>query len=548
MFTKLLLGLLIVSNSVPLTMDHNRKEYRQYNKVNEVSADSANIETTNVDYDLRYIFGGEEGYQDFDISTLLPDETDRYTNSKFLCAKPVGDNLYLYFYQKMNTGDYDLIDSTFTISFSNEKDPDSGLYVENYKTYNARFINRYGYRDSFFKVAIDDVVDLSQDFRCNILNYQSTFNLEYVSYNYETPVYWVNHEFTFTANDNQDYMLDYFGSDYVTITDGAVNLLLTRANIQYQPSFDFAPSGLKYSDWLEDFYYFFSTDRDLGDLEEIQYDYTLTSYTEVHDNGRKQWSDIGYDYTTFIGILNDIGGYDENGNVLTDKITWLEEDSEWDQLLMNYKIVKGGITNQVSRPYFWFWNHDNNYCLENIQNCLDTTNLVGDENKGFLGFVNSVQNERVNKNKDKFQWAFRVGSFVRSCEAKLISDDWSWAAGETIRSFTYCHEVKNAMIVRLRFKVGMNEYEMNVLDIPKDTTGVFIQDVPYRTLADDVVDFVVNFFNNASDGLDKLMQIILIVLLAIVFLMLLKMLLSILNFAGSVLPSKKRKRKGVEKK
>ncbi|MFA6829419.1 MAG: hypothetical protein WCR67_01750 [Bacilli bacterium] len=37
--------------------------------------------------------------------------------------------------------------------------------------------------------------------------------------------------------------------------------------------------------------------------------------------------------------------------------------------------------------------------LENIQNCLDTSNLSGDENKGFKDFVDDVQKSRTSSNK-----------------------------------------------------------------------------------------------------------------------------------------------------
>ncbi len=549
MLSKLLLGLLLVSNSVPLTIDidYNQKEYRQYNKANEASSvdTTLNIETTNVDYDLRYIFGGKD-YKNFDLNTLLPDEDkDRYSTSKFLCAKPVGNNLYLYFYQRINQGRYELVDSTFTISFSKEKDSETGLYVENYKIYNARFINRYGYHDSFYKVAIDNVVNLKEDFRCNILNYQLTFSLGVNQNSYKTDVYDAEHEAIFSANDNQDYMLDYFRSDYVTITDGDVKLLLTRADIKYIPPVNLGTYGLTNSDWMEDFYYFFSTDRNLVNLEEVQYDYTLTSYTELHDNGRYTSKDyLNCTYTTFVGTMNDISGYNStSGKPITDKPMWLEEDSLADELRINNRIVKGKHINEVSRPYFFFWNKDNAYHLENIQNCLDTSNLVGDEDKGFLDFIQAVQAERVDNYKDKFQWAFRVGSFIRSVECKFINDDWSWLLGQTARSYTYCHEVKNALIVRLRFKVGMKEYEMNALDVPKDTSSAYIQDVPYTTLGDDVIDFIFDFLESFTNGFDILLQILIIIFLAIVLLILLRLILGIFEFLSEFLSSKKRKKR-----
>lgn len=468
-------------NNDTLIVNNEKVNLRQKAIKKENNITGANIETTNVDYDLRYLFGGEKNYLNYNIWDLLPTTNDsQNTSFRFLCAKPVGTNLYLYVYHNNNKNS-EIVSANFKISKSKTQNKETGEFEENFSRYNARFINSYGYKQRFMKFAIDNIISTTEDVRCYIDDCFITYN------GYSTCMFDIHDEFAFNSSETSDFMYEYFKDDYVKITDGEVSMLLTRIDnksILRDGSDGYNYVGTtknNYSDWAEDFYYFFTTNHEIDDLIEIKYDYELISYRHKEDYGAVGVN-FGYSWYTYLGLQ-------ENANII-------EESIEFN---VNNKITKGTTSNEYTRPYFLWWNKEYTYQLENIQNCLDTSNLNTDENKGFKEFIEEVQNNRIENNKNKYQWAFRIGTFERSSEAYLYKYDvFSWNSllnKRNLVSYSYCHEVKQTIITWLKFRTNDIDFEFNVLDIPKDTSSVHIQNVPYEVLGDILIENGISFYD-----------------------------------------------------
>lgn len=479
----------IQKNNDIILVNNEKVNLRQkaIKKANSNTIDGANIEATNVDYDLRYLFGGEKNYLKYNIWDLKPTSLDsKDTSFKFICAKPVGTNLYLYVYHNDNRNG-DILSATFNISKSKVQNKDTGEFEESFTRYNARFINSYGYKERFMKFAIDNIISTTEDVRCFIDDCFITYQDTSTTKNYYSNVYDVNDEFAFNVGSGSDFMYQYFKDDYVKITDGEVAMLLTQIDDGFH-MIDMTSD----KSYAEDFYYFFSTDRKIDELLEIQYDYTLISYEHFEPKATRMIStQTGTDcyFSTYLGLHKD-------ANVTNEKIEYKA----------NNRISKGTSSAEYTRPYFLWWNKEYTYQLENIQDCLDTSNLTGNENKGFKEFIENTQNNRVSNNKSKYQWTFRVDSLIRDCEIvnTRFIDWWDYFLGPWVDTKSYCHEVKQTMITWLKFRTHNHEFEFNVLDVPKDTTSIHIQNVPYETLGDVIVNKTLsgwNWFKNAFNNI-----------------------------------------------
>lgn len=470
-----------------VVVDHQTVPLRQKADIKRANSENtANIETTNVDYDLRYLFGGEKGYLSFDIWSLAPKSTNsKDTSFKFLCAKPVGKNLYLYVYT-VNNQNSDIQYANFTISKSKTQNTETGEFEENYFSYNARFINSYGYKQRFIKFCIDDIINLDEDVRCNL-------SKGFVKYRDGVQSLDINNEFAFNAGGNEDFMYQYFQDDYVRITDGEVSLLLTN------------PNALGTVSFTEDFYYFFNTDKKIDELQEVQYDYSLVTYEAEMEVNKPKAEDSIANMACYTGLMD---GEKGEGKYQT-KPRSIKEVST--SRKTNFLAVRETIATQIDRPYFLWWTQKVTYKLETIQNCLDTSNLVGDEYQGFKTFIEGVQKKRLSENKEQYQWMFKITTTERNCEKFWYENDWWYyltagLSGEHAYSLSTCHEVKQALILWLKFRTNNIDFEFNVLDIPKDTSSVYLQEVPFETLGDILVDNVIdwwNWFKSVSNNLFK---------------------------------------------
>ena len=482
-----------INSAIPLSFDNiarsnqdviinengNKVQLRQRAVKKVDNVEEANIETTNVDYDLRYLFGGEKGYRTFDINSLIPTTNDsKDTSFKFICAKPVGKNLYLYVYHLDNRNS-DIVSATFKISKSKTQKQETGEFEENFINYNARFINSYGYKQRFMKFAIDNIINLENDVRCYIENCYITYK------DYKTNSYSINDEFAFKNGGNDDFMYQYFKDDYVRIIDGEVDLFLTEK--------DSKNYGVTYQSNNEDFYYFFNSNVKIDELQQVDFQYQLIDYkvdhmpiTPLNANTLMEPATMN-NTSVYRGLYNQFPKWGSVDEVY----------SYYDVNVSNFKygkITPGTKVSLVEKPYFLWWTQMVEYSMPNIQNCLDTSNLNSKENEGFKKFISEVQNKRTNENKSKYQWCFKVNSSIRKLIDVKKVGGW-WIFGGSMHAYSQCHEVKQAMIIWLKFRTNNVDFEFNVLDIPKDTTGVYLNYIPYETLGDIILDKIVSGWN-----------------------------------------------------
>ncbi len=479
---------------------------------------SSSIAETNVNYDLRYFFGGDD-YRNYDIYNhdLIPNENDPYKDFKFLLAKPCDNDLYLYFYYNNSKL---VTNVTFKISQSVEKNED-GSYKENFQDYTASVVNSYGVIEKFYKVKIDDFANYTDGSRIYIKN----CNLNYSSV-IKSQDYIIEDELIFNLSDTGDVIYSYFKNDYVLIKDHVMGLLLSFKDIPNPYNGDDAlvlngDSSNGSVSFAEDFYYFFSTDRKMDDLLEIQYDYTLCSFTEKHQSGKYYLSDLGafsYSVTPYKGLSNG-KKVDENSKAYT--------------TYSNKVVSKGTSVGTVTRPYFLFWNKKVSYNLENIQNCKDTSNLIGDENKGFKEFIEDTQKA----NNNKFDWAFRVHSDTRN----VVGTKKTFILWTDHFTTSYCHDVLQTIIVRLKFRENLEVKDMLVVDTPIDTSYSYVNHVEYDDLFDDIGEIP----DRIKDSIDDLSLVFKILFGILLFLFIFTFVRYVYSF---IKENKNQKKNGYKKK
>lgn len=463
--------------------------------------DNANIEISNVDYDLRYIYGGEKGYKTFDIWSLLPKENeDKDLSFKFLCAKPVGKNLYLYVYD-VNNQNSEINSANFVISKSRTMNTTTGEFQENFISYKTRFINSYGYKKRFMKFSIDDIINLDDDVRFMISN-------GYISYsNGSKSLNNINHEFAFKVGGNDDFIGEYFKDDYIKITNGYVPLQLVGNTPIVGVNNDRKDKFYKYD---ENFYYMFNTDKKIDELIEIQYDYDLVNYNVSWHTGSMY---SGVDWITKVPCYNggldfDYRGYEHSEPIIEHKV--------------NNKITSGTTIVQVERPIFMWWNQIKTYTQENIIDLSDNgLDKISDEP------TRDWFKTKRTKEKETYSWAFKITSNTRETIKYGSNGDWwsdLWGFSD-LNSVSQCHEVKQALITWLKFRTNNHEFEFNALDIPKDTSDISVLYIPYETLGDMLIDNVIDWwiwFKSISNNVFKnivpfliLLALVLVVILCL---------------------------------
>jgi len=482
------------SNQDVIINETGNKVHLRQKAVKKVNnADEANIETTNVDYDLRYLYGGEKGYLNYNIWDLLPTENDSKDISyKFLCAKPVGKNLYLYVYDNDNRNG-DILNATFKISKSKTQNKDTGLFEEQFAMYNARFVNSYGYKQRFMKFAIDNIVNLESDVRMFVdsgsINYLDPSSGQKYIKVFDT----INHEFAFNVGGEKDFMGDYFSDDYVRITEKDVGILLTNK--------DLVEKNI-YTSAYEDTYCFFNTDRKIDELKEVSCEYIKISYKVNY----KGINIIGHGFPN-INKCDIYGGlYNNSADDLSRYGGFTRETYGFDIFVEKpyQKIIKSDIESYtVEEPYFLWWNQNVKYSLPTIQDCLNTSNLDNEKFKGVKVFIDDFQKQRVSNNQSKYQWCFKLDNSLR----KVVDFyDTGNIFNHDFHAIAECHEIKQVLILQLKFRTNNQDFTFNAFDIPTDTSFISVQNVPYKTLGDIVLDKVINtwdWFKSIFSGVVK---------------------------------------------
>ena len=511
-----------------ISVNNEKINLRQKAEVKKVNSSSANIETTNVDYDLRYLYGGEKNYLNYDIWDLVPNvNNSKDTSFKFLCAKPVGNNLYLYLYHNDNKNS-DILSSTFKISKSKTQNKDTGLFEESYSLYNARFINSYGYKGRFMKFAIDNIINTSEDIRCYIDSGYITYLDSKTNKKYFSNEYIIQDEFAFNVGSSSDFIYEYLKNDYVKITDKEVSLMLLNKDTLYN-----------YDDYYytnyENFYCFFNTDKNIDELIEIQYDYQFLEYEVESLAVRAKTAPDSMPTTypkmhnVYKGLYND---FDKTKN-LNREIYNFEDRGIYN--IQNQKVTNTTTSYEVERPYFLWWKQNVKVSFDNLINCNEVMNNTSSEYKPLKDFVTNVNTKRSKNNKEQFKWGFKVTSSVREVTKGSIVGGW-WNG--VPHMFSTCHEVKQTMITWLKFRTNNQLFEFNCLDIPTDTSSIYLVDVPYDTLTDVVVDKVINGWDWLKTSLNNVKTNLIPVLILFMTIILIITCLPILTSISKIIGNK----------
>lgn len=490
LITSLLIGLVTLTPGINNNLEINKN----ITPIKYSSSSGSGINESNVLYDLRIMYGGDN-YLNYDWKKLYPNENeDKDLDFKFYCVKPVNDKAYLYLYHK-EPHNLDLDKCEFKISTSKE---------ESYSLYSATLINMYGYKGRFMKLVIDELDLTNQYIKIDSVSLKYKNSSRY--YNYQ-----INDEISFSNDDNGDFVYEYFKDDYVRIIDGEVAMLLTRV-------YDNGVNLDAFASYYEDFYYFFKTDRSIDDLLEVQYDYQLVSYTEDHYESGLKTDFMDLDLASpHLGLLS------EGDNITNEVVTPFN----------NNVIKKGTHEETVKRPYFLWWTQDVTYTLSDIQNTKDLSDLEGEDHEYFKTFIEGVQDDTNNK----YDWCFRVTSTLREAEAINEFQYWILTNFYKTHTTTTCHEVKQTMITWLKFRDGIQTFELKALDTPRDTSCIVVGVVPYETLLDKIK----TIFEDTTNDFENIIKTIVSIVMVSLIIVAITMIVNILK--GGIKISRKFNRK-----
>lgn len=503
-------------NNDTIIVNNEKVNLRQkaIKKANDTS-NKANIETTNVDYDLCYIFGGEKGYLTFNIWDLLPTTSDSKDISyKFICAKPVEKNLYLYVYDNDNRNG-DILNAKFKISKSKIQNKDTGLFEEQFSIYNARFINSYGYKQRFMKFAIDNIVNLNEDVRMYIESGSIRYRDTSTKKEYYKNLSNIENEFAFKVGGESDFIGEYWQNDYVKITEKDVKLMLINKDT-------IKTNDDRYYSAYENFYCFFNTDKEIDELIEVQYDYQLidydvTCYTTRDPNAPDSMpGTYPKGHWVYQGLYND---FDKSKNLNREIYGFTENSID---VKSNVRLTNEKVVVDVERPYFLWWKQNVKVNFDTIINCNEIINNNSNEYKPLKTFISNVNDEKYKKDGHKYKWCFNALSTTRETTNCELKGAFLGIFGGHLELTSRCHEVKQTIIVWLKFRTNNQEFTFNALDIPTDTSGVYLVEVPYETLGDVIVDKVIsgwdwfkNAFSNVFSNIVPILIMVAVILLVV---------------------------------
>lgn len=544
-------------NKESLERDSVQTNVRFSNPQRVLSSSENNIEQNNVSYDLKYYFGKKtlgDNYRNFNLDSLIPTKGDtKDDNFKFLLAKPVGDNLYFYVWS-LDYSRCDFTNGTIQLADLTSKLPsDNSLPIG---TYGARFVNSCGVDSRFSKWSVDGLCKSGDFFNFIVADcFLGTTNKS----SYIRPCdkgqgnLRIGDEFSFSPSDNSDFSSSYFKDDYVKITDHDVKMLLVSKDKVVTPSLNVD----MYFSANEDTYYFFNCNRNIDDLLEVQYEYYLDTYQAKYKFGNPgEWTCISdkENGQVYPGM--------ENGSI-TGKLTdWCHNDrAESINVIDSGKRIQGSVKNgtysqEVTRPYFLWWNQNVSYKLNNIQDCNNLPE--GDDFTTFRKFVGDVQNERIKHNKNAFDWTFKVDSNVRKTYSTWTYHGWEYwyflGNGESY-SMSTCHEVKQCQVFWMHFRDKGQDFYLDVQDVPCDTSSIVIGNVPFETLTDQIADVFVDvgsslwdILKNVGQNIIPLAFAILGIVLVIAFMPMLQAGSQTLSIALKTANNKRKKKESKKKK
>ncbi|MDR2828299.1 MAG: hypothetical protein LBV51_02635, partial [Acholeplasmatales bacterium] len=360
------------------------------------------IEESNVITDLYAL------YNTYDYTSLYAtNDKDKNLQFKILAIKPLNDNLYIYGYTYISSPHLPF-DFYFDMSTSKIQNED-GTFEENYYEYSARMINTYGTNNIFFKVSIDNMVSLNNEYRFKIRSAKYTLYATTEEHTFED----IGNDEVFihlgSSYDDNDFLYEYYKDEYVTVLDKEVNLLLTAKDDC--PLFGFE----QYNSHYEDFYAFFNTDKPIDELLEVEYQYEWYTYNAKMSywGNYVKPGDIanGSDYMGKMNGINSFSGSNESQYL---EQTNADSVEIIDKTYIGNTVVSGTSIFSVQRPYFLWQTKNVTYQMNNLQDCTNLSNLDGDINKNFRDFITNVNDNRISNNKTPFKWTFKVTNSFRS--------------------------------------------------------------------------------------------------------------------------------------
>lgn len=487
----------VPSDGVRMVDQNTRAAHRSVDetKVKRAAATSTNnIETNNVAYDLRYYFGRKElgdDYRNYDLDNLIPRKGEtRDDDFRFLLAKPVGDNLYFYVWTNdVERGDF--TDGTITIADMTSQSSDGSVeFVE----HSARFVNSMGVDSRFSKWSVDGICKSGDLFSFMVadcwLNYETdTGKTGHIRPSYkgrDNPR--IGDSFTFDPNDTSDFSAAYFKDDYVRITDHEVDLMLT-GYMEWANGYG-ASNHAEYAGYREDFYYFFTADRDISELVEIQYDYTYETYDVEYrvpswhgSHLLSKREDSEYGTLCYQGLRDDPDQY----------VHQRMEVRKVDTVSTIYKpfnrVTSGTYTQTVDRWWGWWTSKDVSFRMNSIQDLQSLPE--GDDYETFRTFIENVQEERTRQSKQRYRWCFLVKNDERHVTEAWNEDGW-WVFNQNVYGTARCHEVYQAMVTWMHFRTDGEDFYVDVQDVPVDTSRVVMGYVPFRDFGDIFTDVAIS--------------------------------------------------------
>lgn len=269
---------------------------------------------------------------------------------------------------------------------------------------------------------------------------------------------------------------------------------------------------------------FFNTDRAIDELQEVCYDYQLldynaTCYTTRDPNapdsmpgtyvkGHWVYQSLYNNFDKSKNLNREIYGFKENSIVLKSNVK-----------LTNEKVVVN-----VERPNFLWWKQNVKVNFDTIVNCNEIMSNSSNEYKPLKTFITNVNNEKYNKDGHKYKWCFNALSTTRETTNCELKDAFLGMFGGHLELTSRCHEIKQLLILWLKFRTNNQEFTFNALDIPTDTSGIYLAEVPFETLTDKIVNNVVNVWDylktNMGNIFKNLVPITLMILGVLIFVVL----------------------------
>lgn len=275
------------------------------------SSNPYDYDLINVNVDLRLLFGDLDNdkeisyyeFKNFDFDRLVPKFDDlsvsQYIDFNLLTFKPVYDDIYFYIWST-----YDLAnDYSVSVTYSDSTvliDDGSSGYLENNKTENLIYLNRYSYLNGFFyKFKLDDFTidyDEENEYRIRIFEFVLNSNDRFV-YDFSN----ADFEMFFKGNDFLNNHYYYFKNNcyfYEAKLGMVLGILSTEDYFPITSCFyirgnEASESNVKSAQEL--FYLFvdFSDSLDVSDLISVDVEYYKLSYDYVRYVPYYEYNDEG---------------------------------------------------------------------------------------------------------------------------------------------------------------------------------------------------------------------------------------------------------------